>query len=1026
MPTTLPSEFCRDPFGLSLLSVDSRGRPFDPLTLPGANLPQYLESKAAYLDRDSKTSSALSRSSRTGEDDSASAINGSQVPDPISRHPTRPAIDTRTVSVVEGLTTGPEKHGRHQESPQVPGQAGGIVSSSGEDSDRSQSSLGHPLNVPSDSSNDAELERQHEHGGRAKNEVDGRNATPKAHSEEAFPGFGPIEDGVPVPDLEADVLENMTRGSVRKAEVDENTRRSGIAQVGSVVEARSHSDEHLQLDEPRSVHHDSQLHQAHSSPDLPSRFLNDSLVDGEPMGGVTSLQSEQDSQSFHGGHMINENDDPTEPTVGLRNGMNGEASKDLTFSRRPPMRIDTGMPSQSGASAVPSQNKSAPATASISQATPLSKSSQTPTTAQSPPERMTTRVSSGALRHKSVSEILGETPRSAHTDRANAEAHQDDSAVPQTPKSASSIVSPDPAIFRQRLYEINQKEKSSKLSTVVFAKPQPASNPRISDITEAPGSIIEETPIKDRNYLLTWLVTQVYTPSPTHVVERKPLSTLLRQAHKSVMTSDVYVDFDERQYCRILCKVQELQVKGRWSLRQPARCPEPTRNATHWDVLLGQVKWMGTDFREERKWKAAGAKHLAEICAEWTVASPKERKSLQVRIKVKQSVQESRPSTPAPTPDLVHTCEDDDTEAMDEDLPEPGPSNAPAAIFSLPPDMFVFGLNRSPVSENILHELPLYEPNADAESGVLGVADVSPDDVWKMPIVPVSKYTQGKIISMEEGPPRKKSRYSYSDDEQSLTISADEISEQTRISLAPENNDIALFNPEHKHIRDRIHAGHAFRPPSEHVMPEQSFFECRQPSQWTMVEDDELRKLVREYAYNWSLISSCLTPASMYSSGAERRTPWECFERWVALEGLPAEMSKVHFFRAYHNRLQQAQRVYEAQQQQLMQHHPNSPTHSNRRRSTVPYSVDRRRNNKHIHLIDAMRKLARKRENKLLKDQHISTAASLRKNNEPQKPRQQMHTPRELSRMKFETQVKRDEQMKAARLQYIAQQQHRV
>ncbi len=831
---------------------------------------------------------------------------------------------------------------------------------------------------------------------------------------------------MPIPDLGANVAHNDATASARESENENKEKRAEISRAELVAGANPSSDEQTQFEETQSVNHGNHHDQEQSSSDLPSQFLNGSLDDGEPMGGVSSLQNEQDSHSLTDGHMIGENDTSLEPTVGLRSGMNGEASKDLTFSRRPPMRIDTGIPPISNAATILSQSKSTITTAGASQAATPSKPSQIHTSAQSPPERMTTRVSSGALRHKSVSEILGETPRSAHTDKATAETHQEDSAAPQTPKSASSIVSPDPAIFRQRLNEINQKEKSSKLSTVIFAKPQSANNPRISDVSEAPGSIVEETPIKDRNYLLTWLVTQVYTPSPTHIVERKPLNTLLRQAHKTLNTSDIYVDFDERQYCRILCKVQELQVRGKWSLRQPIRCPEPVRSATHWDVILGQVKWMSTDFREERKWKVAGAKHLAEICAQWIISSPKERQSLQVQIRAKQSIPESQPSTPAPTPDLVHLGEDDDTEAVDDDLPEPGPSEAPAAIFSLPPDMFVFGLNRSPVSEKIMHELPLYEPNADVENVVLGVTDVSPDDSWKMPIIPVSKYTQGKIVSCEEGPPRKRSRYSYSDDDEPQTVSANETSEQARVAFMPENNDIALFNPEHKHIRDRIHTGHAFRPPSEHIMPEQSFFECRQPSQWTMAEDDELRRLVREYAYNWSLISSCLTPSSKYTSGAERRTPWECFERWVALEGLPAEMSKVHFFRAYHNRLQQAQRVYEAQQQQLMAHHPTSPGHPTRRRSTVPYSVDRRRNNKHIHLIDAMRKLARKRENKLLKDQHISTAASLRKNNEPQKPRQQMATPRELSRMKFENQVKRDEQFRAARLQYMQQQQHRV
>ena len=906
--------------------------------------------------------------------------------------------------------------------------AGAVPKASGECIDGNQSSFGYPSDGPLGSSNDGGLGSIYEGTSTAMVKDDQWRSTARRSSQEDANKWGQAkEDGLTPPDSGRTVYtDNLTRMS-SGAEDEANVRASGSGRVESFTGTPATPDEQLRLEEAHSMQQ--QDHQtARSSSDLPSRFLHGSLDDGDPMGGVSNLHTNEDSNALPGDHMNNPNNASTVHTLGLRSGMNGEASKDLTFSRRPPMRIDTGIPSTSGPSTVPAQNKSAPATANASQAATPSKSSHSVLSAQSPPERMTTRVSSGALRHKSVSEILGEAPKTnqTHTDKANAESHNEDPAALQSPKSASSMISPDPAIFRQRLNEINQKEKSSKLSTVVFAKPQPASTSRIPETLEKPGSVVEETPIKDRDYLLTWLVAQVYTPSPTHPVERKPLNTLLKQAHKTLRTSDHYVDFHERQYCRILSKVQELQVKGKWSLRQPVRCPEPSRSVTHWDVLLGQMKWMRTDFREERKWKAAGAKHLADACAQWIISSPEERKSLQVQVKAARFGLESETSTPAPTPDLIHPGEDDDTEAVDDDLPDATHGDPPAAIFSLPPDMFVFGLNQSPVSEKILHELPLYLPNAEAETGALGVTNISPDGSWKSALVPISKYAQGKIVSCEEGPPKKRTRHSYSDSDRPDVIALNETSEQTNVVLEPENCDIALFNPEHKHIRDRIHTGHAFRPPSEHIMPSQSFFECRQPSQWTMAEDDELRRLVREYAYNWSLISSCLTPSSLFSSGAERRTPWECFERWISLEGLPAEMSKINYFRAYHTRLQQAQRAYEAQQQQLMQQHPNNVAQISRRRSTQPFTVERRKNNKHIHLIDAMRKQAKKRENKMLKDQHISTAASLRKVNEPQKPRQQMHTPREFSRMKYESQVKREEQMKAARIQFMQQQHQRV
>jgi chromatin modification-related protein VID21 len=162
-------------------------------------------------------------------------------------------------------------------------------------------------------------------------------------------------------------------------------------------------------------------------------------------------------------------------------------------------------------------------------------------------------------------------------------------------------------------------------------------------------------------------------------------------------------------------------------------------------------------------------------------------------------------------------------------------------------------------------------------------------------------------------------------------------------------------------------------------MPSVGFFESRQSSQWTIAEDDELRRLVKEYSYNWSLISNCLSSPSLFSSGAERRTPWECFERWIGLEGLPADMSKTQYFRAYHQRLETAQRTVLAQQQAAQQQQQQQQAQQGnnaqaqalvRRRTTQPIRVDRRRASRHLALLDAMRKLAKKRETMLQKQQH--------------------------------------------------------
>ncbi|KAL9614784.1 MAG: hypothetical protein Q9167_000775 [Letrouitia subvulpina] len=706
-------------------------------------------------------------------------------------------------------------------------------------------------------------------------------------------------------------------------------------------------------------------------------------------------------------------------------------SKDVTLSQRPPMHIDMELPTniQSPTSINNNQKKTITPVAVNSvppqNSTTSVRSTQKTPRAQSPPERMTTRVSSGALSYKPVSKILGETPKvfPAQGDKNNVcrghgDTHRDDIGV-QSPRLSLSNASPDPAAFRIRLNELREKEKS-KLSTVVFARQQ---LPKASQESFQPQdqAATQSENEGDEEYLMP-----LFKHEAMSQCRYQPLSRLLSSASKILTTADQYTEWYEHQNLRILSDIKERQDSDRWSLRQLERSAEPDRPVVHWDVLLGQMKWLRTDFREERKWKLAAAKSLANWCAEWVASSPEGRSALQIKAQ-SSALELSSTYHTTPTPELIPSAEDDASEVADEDrLPSVTPqSSVPAAIFSLTLDMFYFGLEQTPSTTKLLEELPLYQPSVEIQDAALRLRTVETDSEWKASLVPVSRYAEGKLRSHDDGPPRKRSRYDYDSDSREhffkdeVTFTPDYTTHNHRLEQA----SVALFDRENKHIRDRIHAGHAFRPPSEYVMPSQGFFESRQPSQWTQEEDDELRKLVREYAYNWSLISGCLSMPSTFSSGSERRTPWECFERWIGLEGLPAEMSKTHYFRAYHSRLQAAQRTFEAQQQALQQHQSGSvPYAAPRRRSRQPYLVERRRNDKHVHLVSSMHKVAKKREAALNKQQQVAGLAAMRKATEVAQTRPTMRTPQEFSRLKHEREIKVQEQAKAYRLQYLAQQ----
>ncbi|KAJ4162579.1 RNA polymerase II transcription elongation factor SpEAF [Fusarium falciforme] len=635
-------------------------------------------------------------------------------------------------------------------------------------------------------------------------------------------------------------------------------------------------------------------------------------------------------------------------------------------------------------------------------------------------ERAVTRVSSGAMRPKSVSEIVGETPRQTPTLEPVATTKSVENQLTpltSTPKSPS---------LRHRHLSVHRRQRSrSQPSTVVFGK-QPK---RVEEKAMVPSQRDTIQPTED---YYTPLFVQGFAGSSSWM---QPIEKILYTANKTVTTPDANLAIQDHQACKVLRRVYHLQQHDKWSLRQPKRCPEPTRPPTHWDVMLQEMKWMRTDFREERKWKRAIAKNLAYACAEWHGATPEERKYLQVPAVIPPKPQQSTDVSMGdaagetvgdaenqPTPDLVSSGDVESPENLDELLEVFPETVAPSAIFTLQEDDVIFGLRRTAAADQLLEELPMYGTPLQVPKFDLTGPEWDPDAHWRRPALPLSKYVEGHMKLVVDGPPRKRSRFDYqnedSEDEGETAFVSNDPSPS--LPLPAETNEVALFNPDMKHIRDRLHAGHQFRPPSEHPMPLQSFYEGRSPSQWTLAEDDELRSLVREYSYNWSLISSLLTPKSLFTSGAERRTPWECFERWINLEGLPSDMQKTQYFKAYNSRIEAAQRVIMQQNQIAAQQASASggAVTPVRRRPSTPMRVERRRNQKHLTMIDAMRKLAKKRETTIQKQQHTASQnAANKKTNDPMSQRP-TKTPRDYSLLRWE----RDQALAEKMAQYASRQ----
>ncbi|KAH8106775.1 hypothetical protein BXZ70DRAFT_915067 [Cristinia sonorae] len=101
-------------------------------------------------------------------------------------------------------------------------------------------------------------------------------------------------------------------------------------------------------------------------------------------------------------------------------------------------------------------------------------------------------------------------------------------------------------------------------------------------------------------------------------VRANPVYKKINRATKCLSTRDWNIAINEVKLLRTLERVEQLKELGHWSFRQPKK----QRGVgglmkTHRDYLMDEMKWMRTDFREERRWKLALAYNLAHAVIEW-------------------------------------------------------------------------------------------------------------------------------------------------------------------------------------------------------------------------------------------------------------------------------------------------------------------------------------------------------------------------------------------------------------------------
>lgn len=111
-----------------------------------------------------------------------------------------------------------------------------------------------------------------------------------------------------------------------------------------------------------------------------------------------------------------------------------------------------------------------------------------------------------------------------------------------------------------------------------------------------------------------------------------PLYKQLQTARKTLTTHDWMLARDELKSVKSIQKIEALKKSNLWSLRQLKRHKAARRVKTHWDSMLDEMKWMQTDFKEERKWKIAMAYMTARAVMEWHNTDDKSKVCVKTRI----------------------------------------------------------------------------------------------------------------------------------------------------------------------------------------------------------------------------------------------------------------------------------------------------------------------------------------------------------------------------------------------------------
>ncbi|KAK9448689.1 uncharacterized protein V1518DRAFT_441719 [Limtongia smithiae] len=336
-------------------------------------------------------------------------------------------------------------------------------------------------------------------------------------------------------------------------------------------------------------------------------------------------------------------------------------------------------------------------------------------------------------------------------------------------------------------------------------------------------------------------------------VQSSPLAALVPYSHKALTTDNYLTFYTETMLANTFKRMDELKAENKWSLRQPQRFRAPKRTKCHWDYLLDEMQISAYNSADRRlDWE----NNTAKIANASACISPPPPRILGDEEVAKMN-------------EVVVAAAGEQT-ATDEDTPIDDVISQPTT-----------GMEESSTVDD-------KRSNNDIEDTAVGFyskahfsrldplkQELFRDSVERMPIVPISKY------SMMTSNIRMDYVAAWEKHQEDLSSPQPQLHQPPQAASADLDPQPTVHRP--MFISETARRGVYVKAP---MPPALKYVEFGAPTIWLPQDDANLLKLTSEFCYNWDVVAAHMNPRQSWSvnSNIERRTPWECFERWMQLE----------------------------------------------------------------------------------------------------------------------------------------------